>query len=233
MLCYFEVVIAVLPILFEDDHILAVNKPPRMISVPSEDVPLQKSVLGIIHKQYAPKGLAPYVLHRLDFATSGILLFGKNPAERETLESIFKNPNTHKKYIALIKGVPHGSVITKSLKARGSDADIFAQTQYKIIQTFRGGHVPTCSLVEAEIKTGRRHQVRKHFVSIGHPVILDARYGNAGFNRKFRIRFRLGRQFLHAASLSFIHPFTGKIVKIEASLPMDLQATLKRLHFSR
>lgn len=231
--CYADQVKQLFQTLYQDDQILAINKPPRMASVPSEGIPMQDTVLGMVQQQFADKGFKPFLLHRLDFETSGILLFGKNEADREKLEGIFKQPDTHKKYIALLKGVPTGRSITKKLPARESPEEIFAKTEYKIITVIKGRHVPNCALIEAEIKTGRRHQIRKHFSSVGHPVILDRRYGDQQFNRKFRLRFRLGRQFLHAARIVFRHPFSEKLICIDAPLPMDLQSTLKRLHFGQ
>lgn len=88
---------------------------------------------------------------------------------------------------------------------------------------------PVCALVEVEIQTGRKHQIRQHFSTIGHPIVLDSQYGDLHFNRKFRILYRLGRQFLHAAKLSFMHPMLKKEIVIEAPLPMDLQSTLKKM----
>lgn len=213
-------------ILYEDPYLLAINKPPRVASVPSENIPIQKTVLGQLKRQFQEKNISPYLLHRLDYATSGILLCGKYERDRQALESIWRNQDTHKKYIAAVIGLPRGNVITKKLAARGAPEKIPAQTNYKILKTFRA---PSCTLIEAEIKTGRKHQIRKHFASIGHPIILDAHYGDARFNRKFRLAFRLGRQFLHAASVSFFHPFLKKHIRIEAPLPMDLQSVLKRL----
>ncbi|MEK9132883.1 MAG: RluA family pseudouridine synthase [Patescibacteria group bacterium] len=221
-----------LPILYEDEYLIAINKPARVATVPGEKISLHESVLGVIQSQCANRGFTPYVLHRLDKDTSGILLFGKYPKDREQLESILTNPATHKKYVALVKGMPQGKVITAPIKARESSEKVFAQTAYKVVAVFRG-HVPLCSLVEAEIKTGRKYQVRVHFAHVGHPVILDPKFGDEQFNRKFRIRFRLGRQFLHSVAISFIHPFTQKLTKIEAPLPIDLQSVLNKLQFGQ
>lgn len=221
-----------LPILYEDEYLIAINKPARVATVPGENIPLHESVLGLMQFQCNRKGFTPYVLHRLDKDTSGVLLFGKNQKDREKLESILTHAETHKKYAALVKGVPNGKIITAPIKARESNEKVFAQTNYRIVAVFRG-RVPLCSLVEAEIKTGRKYQVRVHFAHIGHPVILDPKFGDEQFNRKFRIKFRLGRQFLHSVSLSFIHPFTQRVTKIEAPLPIDLQSVLNKLQFGQ
>lgn len=219
-------------ILYEDDFIVAANKPPRMASVPAENILLYQTALGKIQRQFEEKGIKPYLLHRLDYETSGILLFGKFPRDRAVLESIFQHPETRKKYVALIKGNIHGGSITKKLPARSSKEEIAARTDFRVLKIFRATH-PICTLIEVEIKTGRKHQIRRHFAEIGHAVILDSRYGDFRFNRKFRLRYRLGRLFLHAASIEFFHPFLKKSVKIEAPLPPDLQSVLKKLSFGR
>lgn len=216
-------------VLYEDDFLVAINKPPRMATVPDDNITLGQTALGKMQRLFEDQNIKPYVLHRLDFQTSGVLLFGKHEKDRPILEGILGHPDTQKKYIALTKGIPHGKVITRDIRARASAEKIPAQTIYKILKTFRGGpSSPQCALVEAEIKTGRRHQIRQHFAAIGHPIIMDPHYGDQHFNRKFRINFRLGRLFLHAASLIFTHPFLKKQIHVEAPLPMDLQSVLKK-----
>lgn len=216
-----------IPILYEDDFIVAVNKPPRMASVPAEKIPLHQTVLGKIQRRFEDNNFKPYLLHRLDAQTSGVLLFGKYPRDRQALEAILRHPETQKKYLALVKGIPHGKIITKPLPSRASGEKIFAQTHYNILKTFR---VPgfVCALVEATIKMGRRHQIRRHFASIGHPIVEDSKYGDPRFNRKFRINLRLGRQFLHCFSISFFHPLLKKNVRVEAPTPPDLKSVLKK-----
>ncbi len=201
-----------------------------MACVPASHIAIQETVLGKIQHRFLKEETRPYLLHRLDAETSGILMFGKNERDREALENIFRDPKTQKKYLALVQGVPRGHVIAKPLPARASKEIIPAQTNFKILETFP---VPPCALVEAEIKTGRKHQIRRHFAAIGHPVILDHRYGDLRFNRRFRIAFRIGRQFLHATFLSFIHPLLKKTVQITAPLPPDLQSVLKKLRLGK
>ncbi|MBI2639103.1 RluA family pseudouridine synthase [Candidatus Peregrinibacteria bacterium] len=221
---------SLLQILYEDPHLFAMQKPPRMACVPASHIPIQETVLGKIQWMFAKKGIQPYLLHRLDAQTSGVLLFGKHAKDREALEGIFRSPETHKKYTALVKGVPHGRMITVPLPARASKEKIPAQTDFRILEIFP---VPPCALVEAEIKTGRKHQIRQHFAGIGCPIILDSRYGDERFNRRFRIAFRLGRQFLHAKSIAFSHPMLKKQIFIEAPLPPDLQSVLKKLRLGK
>jgi 23S rRNA pseudouridine955/2504/2580 synthase len=217
-------------ILYEDAHVIAINKPPRVASVPAKEITLSESAMGMLRIQFMKNNIdiVPYPLHRLDFATSGVMLFGKDEKDREILRGIFKHPATQKKYVALVKGVPVGRFISIPISARGSEEKIPARTIFKIIQTFKSPS-PLCSLVEAEIETGRKHQIRKHFAEIGCPVILDSKYGDEHFNRKFRIRYRLGRQALHALSISFFHPILKKQIKIDSPLPPDLVHVLNKL----
>ncbi|MBI2453863.1 RluA family pseudouridine synthase [Candidatus Peregrinibacteria bacterium] len=216
------------PVLYEDDFLIAVNKPARIATVPGGGISNEESVAGLMQKQFQGKACHPYVLHRLDIETSGVLLLGKHEQHRKILEEIFRHPSTRKKYIALLKGIPFGKLVTKPLPSRSSGELVPAETHYKVLQIFHTGG-PKLALVEAEIKTGRKHQIRRHFAGVGHPVVLDALYGDQRFNRKFRIIFRLGRLFLHAGSIEFRHPFLKKMLRIEAPLPMDLQSVLKKL----
>lgn len=221
-------------ILYEDDWLIAVNKPPRAETVPSPHAALSKTALGIVQCEFEARGIKPYVLHRLDAQTSGVLMFGKHERDRARLEEIFTLPDTRKTYIALVKGAPRAvrGEIAKPIEARSGNIKIPALTVFKIIKHVRVPGAPPMSLVSAEIKTGRKHQIRKHFASIGCPVIMDGLYGDMKFNRNFRLTFRLGRLALHAASVEFTHPFLAKKIRIEAPLPPDLVLTLKRLRIT-
>ncbi|MEK7523577.1 MAG: RluA family pseudouridine synthase [Patescibacteria group bacterium] len=217
-----------MPIIYEDDFLLAINKPARLASVPGKEIPLHQTALGLAQAACAEQGFTPYLLHRLDMETSGVLLFGKHERDRQALTAILGNRQTKKTYMALVRGAPHGKVISTKLRARSTGELISAETTYRVLQIFHAPH-PLCALVEANISTGRKHQIRQHFAKISHPVIMDSRYGDFHFNRKFRIHYRIGRQFLHAAEISFMHPLLQKQIKIQAPLPRDLQSVLKRL----
>jgi len=215
-------------ILYEDDVLLAVNKPAGFVSVPDPNTPLHQSVLGMVQEQFKEKGIKPFLLHRLDAQTSGVLLFGKKPSLREKLEGILSDPKTQKKYIALVKGSPRGSEINIKLKSRESGELIPAHTHFHVLRMFELFGYP-CSIVEAEIKSGRRHQIRQHFALIHCPVVMDSQYGDKKFNRKFRIEFHFSRLFLHARSILFTHPITQKEVMIEAPFPPDIQSFMKKV----
>ncbi|MEK7171939.1 MAG: RluA family pseudouridine synthase [Patescibacteria group bacterium] len=223
----------ILQVIYEDSYLLAVAKPPRMAVVPAKDIPLSATVLGKIQSQFEGADFKPYILHRLDYETSGVLLVGKFERDRQILEGILGDSSTRKKYIALVKGAARSGTISLKLKAREGNEQIPARTDFKVLKVFRTKDAPIFSLVEADIKTGRKHQIRQHFSLIGHPVILDRKYGDHHLNRQFRLRLRLGRLFLHAAEIVFTHPFLKKEIKITAKLPPDLQSVLKKLNFAQ
>jgi 23S rRNA pseudouridine955/2504/2580 synthase len=219
-------------IIYEDEYLLAVNKPARMASVPGERIALAVTALGEVQRMCRERGdvWAPYLLHRIDMQTSGLLMFGKHERDRDKLEGILRMSDTMKKYTTLVKGIPKGHVITAKLKARESGEKIFAQTKYRVVRVYKLPELKSVvSLVEAEIVTGRRHQIRQHFSDIGCPVVLDGQYGDFAFNRKFRLALRLGRMFLHASSIEFTHPFSGKRIALRAELPPDLEMTLEKI----
>lgn len=227
-----------IPIIYEDEFVFAVNKPARVMSVPADHDPRsrerpQKSVVEIVQDQYEGKG-RPFLLHRLDMNTSGVLLFGRDGRNRRVLEGIFKDQRTKKVYMALLKGVPRAGVIQHKLEGRykGEVDDVEkvpSITEFKIVKVVKalGRHV--CALTEVNILTGRKHQIRQHFANIGFPVIMDDKYGDKSFNRRFRLEYWLGRQFLHAQRVEFFHPLLEKTVVIEAPLAPDLKLTLERI----
>lgn len=218
----------VVHVLYEDDHVIAVNKPPRVLTLPADGETRTKTVVDMVQRQYEEKGIKPYALHRLDMDTSGVLLFGKKPEDRAAMEGIFKDNRTQKIYVALLKGLPREGVIKHFLPARHSDVKIEAHTEFKILEVFNALNSP-CAFIEAEIKTGRKHQIRQHFANIGFPVVMDNKYGDPKFNRRFRLKYRLGRHFLHAASMKFFHPFLKRVIFVEAPLPPDLKVVAKRM----
>jgi len=218
----------IIPVLYEDDTLLAINKPAGKVSVPDPNNSIEESVLGLVQAQFQAKGIKPYLLHRLDAQTSGVLLFGKYSKNRTELEAILTTPTTSKKYVALLKGIPQGNEITKPLQSRQTKELIPAKTLFHVLRHFELFGYP-CSIVEAEIKSGRRHQIRQHFAQIGCPVVMDPLYGDEKFNRKFRIEFHFSRLFLHSRSIKFVHPITKKEVMVVAPFPPDMMSFSKKV----
>lgn len=207
-------------ILYKDDHLLAVNKRGGELVVRAGEggeLPLY----DFLHKDYP--GLR--VLHRLDFGTSGVVLFARTAeAAKHVRDSKFEG--WKKTYRALVCGkiAARSGVIRTPLQARTFKGLVNAQTRYRVLETF-----PFATLVEAQIDTGRRHQIRQHFAAIGHPLLLDPQYGDPRKDRAFKKHFKYRKLFLHAASLVLPHPVTGKEVIIEAPMPGPFLKVIQQL----
>lgn len=219
-------------IFYQDNSIIAANKPARLASVPAPNISLGQTLLGRVQREItnavAGKIQSIYPLHRLDYATSGVVLFGKNSKERTLLENIHQQGETEKNYLALVAGCPPiVGQIDFPVPARSRNILVPVHTEYQIISQ---DDKKTCSLIKIKITTGRRHQIRRHFAMIKFPIILDNEYGNRKYNRQFHRQFHLGRHFLHAWKIAFIHPILNKHIQLVAPLAPDLILTLKRLN---
>lgn len=216
-------------ILYRDDHLLAVNKLAGELVVAGAGASDRLSLLDFLRKEYP--GLRP--LHRLDFETSGVVLFARSKQAFEAVRSS-KFAGWRKVYLALVEGRPRpqGDIRTPlPSRARPNvvqngrgEGDVPALTRYKVLDQFANS-----AFVEAEIQTGRHHQIRKHFAGIGHPLALDHVYGHKGYNRVFTQELGFRQFFLHASRLELPHPVTGEALKIEAPLPKPFESVLKRL----
>lgn len=203
-----------LKIIYEDDYMFAIDKPGGLVSVPAPNIPESKTVQGIMRMQLRDKDYKSYLLHRIDRDTSGVLLFGKYPRDREALEGIFKDPRTEKTYLALVKGNPRfsKSTINFPLESREKKEKIPATTHYRLMK-----RLGILSMLEVKIETGRKHQIRKHLAMIGNPLVLDREYGDKKFNRKYLdLTKDQGRYFLQAWKIKFHHPLLDKMVEIQA-----------------
>lgn len=210
--------IPTIKLIYEDEHMLAFDKPVGVVSVPAPHIEEFKTMQGWIREwaQKNNKNFKPYLLNRLDRDTSGIILFGKNPRDREKLENIFRDEQTQKTYFALVKGCPKPDegTIKIPLEARTKDIKVPAQTHYKVIKK-----MGLASILEVKIDTGRKHQIRKHLSMIGHPLILDREYGNRQADNYYQKTVKgKGKFYLRAAKFEFMHPFLREFVKIEADL---------------
>lgn len=209
-------------ILYEDEHLIVVNKLAGELVVAAAGegkLPLY----DFLHKDYP--GLR--VLHRLDFGTSGAIVFAKS-AEVVRLVRESKFAGWKKVYRALVAGYMKRSqgTISKPLAARTHDDLVPAVTHYRVIKAF-----DYATFVEASIDTGRKHQIRQHLKSIGHPLLLDPLFGDAKADKGFKKHFPYRRFFLHAAALSFPHPITGKTVAVTVPLPAAFNDVLQRLGY--
>lgn len=211
-------------ILYEDDALLIVNKLAGELVV-AADGEGKMPLYDFLHKDRP--GLR--VVHRLDFGTSGVLVFAKNAeVVAKIRESKFKGwKKTYRTIVA--KPMPNKvGTIKHKLPARTKDELVDATSHYRVIETFQ--HT---TYVEIDIDTGRKHQIRRHMQFIGHPLILDPLYGDPRLDRAFKKHHKYRRMFLHASRLSFPHPVTGQIVTVNAPLPKSFEEVLGELRGTR
>jgi tRNA pseudouridine65 synthase len=230
--------LAAFDILYDDPHYLAINKPPGILvhrTRMSED---RTFVLQLLREQL---GQWVFTVHRLDRATSGVLVFGKTPDAAGALGRVFMDRAVEKKYLAAVRGWTEAAgIIDYPLADRETNRESQpAVTHYRrLAQSERpwqiGNRHPTArfSLIECEPLTGRRQQLRKHFAHIFHPILNDKRHGDNKHTNFFRTELGLERLLLHARRLSFPHPFTRQAVAITAPLDAEFARALKVLELS-
>ncbi|HRZ87367.1 MAG TPA: RluA family pseudouridine synthase [bacterium] len=190
-------------ILFEDAHLLVVDKPAGLLVVPTpRNEP--RTLTSLLNAQR--RGALP--CHRLDRETSGCIVYAKDPRTRDLMAALFKQRSVKKRYVAFVQGTPGKAEATIALPIEGQAA----QTRYRVRER-RAGY----SVVEAEPVTGRTNQIRIHFKQIGHPIVGDRKFSRAG---DYALKFR--RTALHAAALSFRHPVTGMQLSVEKEIPPDM-----------
>jgi 23S rRNA pseudouridine955/2504/2580 synthase/23S rRNA pseudouridine1911/1915/1917 synthase len=214
-----------------------------LLTIPDRFAPEKPNLYHILQQHIGEI----FVVHRLDKETSGILVFAKNEAAHKELSRQFQERTTEKIYYALLDGTLHQEegVIEKAIAPHPAHPDrmVVAKkgkasiTHYKVVELFKN-----FTLVEANIKTGRTHQIRVHFQSIGYPLAVDVLYGRREAFllsdvklKKFRLgkeeeeRPMMSRSSLHAAKLTFQHPSSGEPMTFEAPLPKDFSAVLNQL----
>ena len=227
-----------LEISFEDDYLIAVNKPnnvlvhhSHMARNQSEDA----SLVELLQKQFQQKF---YPIHRLDRKTSGIILCAKNKEYVAKFQELFLNNQIQKIYWGLVRGhmSKYGKIDTP---VKGRDANVYkeALTYFKCFKTAESEIAvhpysnSRYSLVELTPKTGRLHQLRIHLNKISHPLIGDPKYGDRFHNRMFSSEFKCEHLFLHAKEIHFKHPYTSKNHSITAELPCHWQKVNHYLNF--
>lgn len=211
-----------LEVIYQDDHYIAVNKPSGLLVHPYwKETNEKKNLLMDLKKQV---GKYLYPIHRLDRPVSGIVIFGLHPDAVRDLQSAWHQDDTKKIYLGLAKNVHTGP--------RRFDFDLNnenklpqnALTLANPIETFADS-----SLMEIEIKTGRKHQIRRHFSRRCSQIIGDRMYGKKPTNDFYKDNIGLDRIFLHAHKLFFRHPFTDEMLELTSPLPDDLKSSLERL----
>ena len=210
-------------VLFEDDDILLINKHAGIAVHEGKEILKSRSILGMLEATYRSRGIVPKLVHRIDKETSGLLVVAKSDSAVEDLEDKFETGEVEKEYLTLVIGrlYPKQGGIDFPLPGRAG-RPVPALTHYKVER-----ELPATSLVRVKIETGRMHQIRLHFAQLGHPVVMDDEHGDFAFNKRFRKRYGLKRQFLHASSVAF--ELRGKKRKWTAPLADDLTQTLRSL----
>lgn len=224
-------------VVYEDSDIIVVNKPKGLVVHPANgnwDGTLVNAVMAICKDSLSGIGgeVRPGIVHRLDKDTSGLLIIAKNDKAHINMSNEIKNREVKKVYIALVRGIVAENEATINMPIGRSNKDRKkmavvkngkeAITHFKVIKRF-----DKYTLLEVKIDTGRTHQIRVHLSEIGYPVVGDEIYSNG------KNEFGVHGQLLHAKSLDFKHPITGKDMHLEAELPEEFKNVLKKLEEER
>lgn len=222
-----------LKIVYEDNDIIVVNKPKGMVVHPANGNPdgtLVNAVMALCKGSLSGIGgkIRPGIVHRLDKDTSGLIIVAKNDLAHINMSKQIKDRQVKKIYIALVKGnisedeatinMPIGRSTKDRKKMAVRKDGKEALTHFKVLKRYE-----KYTLLEIKIDTGRTHQIRVHMAEIGHPVVGDIVYSNG------KNEFGIEGQMLHARSLDFKHPITGKQMQLEAELPQYFKDVLKKL----
>ena len=231
-----------LNIVYEDKDVVVIDKPAGMVVHPAENFKIHHKTLINALLNYFPEiknvgedEFRPGIVHRLDKETSGLLIVAKNNQTFDYLKEQFQKRKIEKHYLALVAGklkkekgviekpisrskkTPTKQMVVGKKSVGGKIRE--ARTEYSVVKKYDG-----YALVKAIPKTGRMHQIRIHFASLGHPIVGDKKYS---FKRQKNL-LKLDRHFLHAAYLKFILP-CGRIIELESKLPKELENALKTL----
>lgn len=227
-------------VLYEDDHLLVVDKPAGLAIHPGSGVE-HDTLVDQARAYFERQGMVipageykPSPAHRLDRETSGVVIVAKTRQAMVKLTEQFTEGVPQKRYLALAKGRFQKEKGTIELRLAEHQQTAQSKQQRGVNlqeavthwQRLAGG--PEATLLELTIETGRTHQIRRHLAAIGHPVAGDGKHGDFPFNRHVKARYGLKRMFLHSAWLSLPHPITGKRLQLQAPLPKELQEALPR-----
>ena len=225
-----------LKILFEDDHIVAINKPHGLL--------VHRSAIATNTDVYAVQELRNQLnchvspVHRLDRKTSGVLLFSKNKDLVAPLQQQFASHQVEKTYLAILRGWTddNGTIDYALTNDKGKTQE--AITRYKALERTEiaipfGKHATSrYSLIEAKPQTGRMHQLRKHFAHILHPIIGDRPHGCNKQNKLFLEKWQMSTMLLHAQKLKFTHPLSKQTIEVKAELQSEFKRMLHALEFN-
>lgn len=230
-------------ILYEDDWLIVINKQAGVLSIPDRFKPELINLQSVLQKRCGEI----FPVHRLDKDTSGIICFAKTAEAHRHLSIQFENRTISKNYHAIVHGIPikeESDIDLKILIPQNKNKVIVstkgkdALSKYRIVQAFR-----RYALLEIELITGRKHQIRAHLSHIGHPIVADEKYGHESafylssikrkkyHLKKYEVEIPLiNRQMLHAYKIRLLHPLTEEALEIEADYPKDFNALFKQLN---
>lgn len=220
-------------IVYEDKHLIVVNKPQGMVVHPAAGNYTGTLVNALLYHTgnslSAINGVVrPGIVHRIDKDTSGLLVVAKNNDAHLFLSEQIKERKANRRYVALLNGiVKEDGTVNKPIARHPNDRKKMAivsggreaVTHYHVLENYRSGY----TLAECVLETGRTHQIRVHMASIGHSVVGDKVYGIK------KEKFKLEGQLLHARTLGFIHPQTGEYMEFSAPIPNYFEDVLKKL----
>jgi len=226
-------------ILYEDDFVIAVAKPNNLLvhhSLMARNQSDEQSLVELLQETY---NATFFPIHRLDRKTSGIVLCAKEKAFVAPFQALFTSDQIQKVYYGIVRGFPpKNGIIDSPVKGRDANVHKTALTHFETlanvilpipVQPFPESRY---SLVKLLPKTGRMHQLRVHLNKLNYPLIGDPKYGDRLHNRMFQAEFGMSNLFLHAASLSFQHPFLEKEIRIYCSFPEDWKIISKKFEWS-
>ncbi len=226
-----------LNIIYEDENLLAINKPAGLVVHPAPGNWSGTFVNALLFhcksskEDFGQGSARPGIVHRLDKDTSGVMIAAKGPLTQQRLTDLFSSRQTEKVYFAICCGNPGDGEVDAPIGRHPTQRKLMcvretggrnALTRYQTVAT--DGKL---SVVKIQLITGRTHQVRVHMKHLGTPVLGDSTYGNVQLNQ----RHKAGRQLLHAHSLQLKHPITEKELKLVAKFPEDIQKFLDRLGY--
>jgi RluA family pseudouridine synthase len=243
-----------IPVLFEDDHLLALDKPSGLLTSPDRYDPLRPNLMKLLHagisdaKPWAKERGLTYLMnaHRLDFETSGVILLAKSKPVLVQLANLFGAEKPVKRYVALVRGAPAEDRFETDAKLAPHPVKVGlirvdskhgkkSRTIFTVLEKFSG-----YTLLRCEPLTGRTHQIRVHLRHLGLPIVADELYGGkplllSRLKPNYRLkpgkteRPLMSRVALHAEQLELLHPVTGQTVSITAPWPKDLKVAVKYL----
>jgi 23S rRNA pseudouridine955/2504/2580 synthase/23S rRNA pseudouridine1911/1915/1917 synthase len=231
-----------LPLLFEDEHVVAVDKPSGLLSLPDRFDASLPSVRSLLEQRYG----SIFIVHRLDRETSGVMLAARTAEAHKHLSEQFEHHSVGKYYHALVSGIVERDTFPIDIplapdarrkglmrpSARGKEA----HTEVTVIERFR-----LATLIECRLITGRTHQIRVHCSAIGHPLLVDPDYGTADafflstIKRRYNIkkdtaeRPIIDRLTLHSRTIEFVHPASEEATRVESQHPRDFAAAVQVL----